>query len=160
VVAAHGGVRVPVKITDRIWFSFRGGLHVGAGGSWPGTATRSTCGTAKQEGTDSIYGVRLQGTTGSGRLSYSALAWTGYSIVVGPDLDASVFFGHGERRTFVGVGFFLRHDQLLMAVQPDTYHFEVDGGSSGGLESIEISSFDPRVSMARLQLGFRATVMF
>jgi hypothetical protein len=107
-----------------------------------------------------VYGVRLQGATGSGRLSYSALVWTGYSMVVGPDLDASVFFGLGERRTFVGVGFFLRHDQMLLAVRPDSYHFEVDDGSATTLDTVDIASFDPKVSMARLQLGFRATVMF
>jgi hypothetical protein len=160
VAAVHGGVRIPVQITERVWFAFKGGLHVGAGGSWPDGAARSSCGAGKLEGTDSVYGVRLQGATGSGRLSYSALAWTGYSVVIGPDLDASVFFRLGERRTFVGVGFFLRHDQLLLAVHPDSYHFAVDGGAATDLDTVDIASFDPKVSMARLQLGFRATVMF
>lgn len=160
VIALHGGVRVPVPISDRIWFAFRGGMHVGAGGSWPRGASRAACGAAKLADDDGIYGVRLEGATGSGRLSYSALAWSGYSIALGPDLDASVFFSLGERRSYIGVGFFLRHDQLLTAVRSDSYHFEVDGASATDLETVQLATFDPKASMARLQLGFRATLMF
>jgi len=160
VVALHGGVRVPVPISDRIWFAFRGGMHVGGGGSWPSGAARSACGAAKLAEGEGIYGVRLEGATGSGRLSYSALAWSGYSITLGPDLDATVFFGLAEGRSYVGVGFFLRHDQLLTAVSSDSYHFEVDGASATDIETVQLVTFDPKASMARLQLGFRATLMF
>ena len=160
VLSLHAGVRVPVQLRDRIWFAFRGGMHVGGGGSWPSPEARASCGAAKLSADEVLYGVRLQGESGSGRLSYAALAWNGYSLALGPDLDATVFFGLGAQPGYIGVGFFLRHDQLLAAVRPDSYHFEIDGSSSPDLETVQLGYFDPQASMARLQLGFRATLVF
>ena len=158
VLALHGAVRVPVQISNRLWFAFRGGMHVGAGGSWPTAQTRARCGEAKLGADDLLYGVRVEGANGSGRLSYSALDWSGYSFAIGPDLDATVFFQPPSGRTFIGVGFFLRHDQLLAAIRPDSYHYELDGSSSVGLETVQMNYLDPQAAMARLQLGFRLTL--
>jgi hypothetical protein len=91
-------------------------------------------------------------------LSYSALDWSGYSLAIGPDLDATVFFQPPSGETFIGVGFFLRHDQLLAAIRPDSYHYEIDGSSSVGLETVQMDYLDPQAAMARLQLGFRLTL--
>ena len=161
LAAFHVGVRAPVAVRDGLWFVFRGGVHVGGGIGHSSVASRQACAEQGLAESGLQFGARLQGDSGSaGRISYSTLGWTGGLIDFGPDLDASVYLRLPGRGEHVGLGFFFRHDQLFTDIKPDQYHFKSDLETSTGLATTELNFFDPRVSMARTQLGFRATLMF
>jgi hypothetical protein len=161
VAALHVGPRVPVHLGRRAWLSIRGGLHVGAAGTWPGSAARTAC--AGNDGDSGVlYGLRLaDSTTGAeARISYAEVGWRGYAVAFGPDLEVGAMFGAGKGSSYLGVAGFIRHDQLFAVVRGDTYYFKAEGNTSADLGSESISGMDGKASMARFQFGLRGVVMF
>lgn len=160
--ALHVGPRVPVHLGKRAWLSIRGGLHVGAAGTWPGQSARDACARSSLEPGDDagvLYGFRLSDGSDEARLSYAQVGWRGYALTFGPDLEVGAVFGAGGS-AYMGVAGFLRHDQLFAVVRGGTYHFQTGGGASSALGSASVSSMDGKASMARFQFGLRGLVMF
>ena len=159
--AVHVGPRVPVHLGKRAWLSIRGGLHVGAAGTWPGQSARDACARSNLEPGDDdgvLYGFRLSDGETEARISYAEVGWRGYALSFGPDLEVGAVFGAGP--LYLGVAGFLRHDQMFAVVRGGTYHFQAEGGASPSLGSASISAMDGKVSMARFQFGLRGLVMF
>jgi hypothetical protein len=161
--ALHVGPRVPVALGRRAWLTIRGGVHVGASGTWPSDDVRDACAQSRLEPGDDpgvLYGVRLTDGETSGRVSYAELGWRGYAVAFGPDLEVGALFGPGDAPLYLGAVAFVRHDQLFAVVRGGTYHFRDEGSASLQLGSASVSSVDGKVSMARFQFGVRAMVMF
>ena len=78
----------------------------------------------------------------------------------GPDADISFFLPLPGDSGHVGFGFFLRYDQVFAVIRNDDYHFQIDGEDGVRLGTASLEAIDARASMSRMQLGFRATMMF
>ena len=161
--ALHVGPRVPVHLGKRAWLSIRGGLHVGAAGTWPGESARDACARSSLEPGDDDgvwYGLRVSDGDDQARLSLAEVGWRGYALTFGPDLEVGAVFGAGQGSAYLGAAAVVRPAQLFAVVRGGTYHFEIEGGGTSALGSASVSAMDGKASMARFQFGLRGLVMF
>ncbi len=160
-LALHVAPRIPIHLKGDTWLQLRVGGHIGAAATWPGTEARQTCADERSLSTDGpAYGVRLSSGDQEGRVSFADLGWNGYAMVVGPDLEFGILASPGPAAVFVGGAFFIRHDQVLAAVDDGSYRFRPEGSPGVDLAKVDLAALDGAASMARFQFGARATLLF
>ncbi len=159
-VALHLAPRLAIPLRDRIWLQGRAGIHVGAVATWPSARERQSCAEHRPVDGGVAYGVQLSSNGSTAELSYSDLGWGGYGMVLGPDFEIGILGAPGKASSFMGVAFFLRHDQVFAAIESGDYHFRSAGSAPVDLETVELSALDAAASMPRFQLGARAMVLF
>jgi len=161
-VSLHVGPRLATNLTGRLWLAGRIGAHVGGALSRPTADVRNKCATASLAADGVEYGARLTADDGAtARLSLADLGWNGWAVLVGPDADIGILGAPGASKTYVGVSFFLRHDQVLPVIRGTSYHFRPEGASgSFELSSVTLNSISGRASMARFQFGLRGQMLF
>lgn len=161
-LALHVAPRIPIHIKGDTWLQLRVGGHLGAAATWPSDTVRQACadeGALAEDG-GPAYGVRLSSGEQEGRVSFAELGWNGYAMVVGPDLEFGILASPGPAPVFMGAAFFLRHDQVLAAVNDGSYRFRPEGAAGVDLGKVDLSALDGAASMARFQFGARATLLF
>jgi hypothetical protein len=160
--AVHVGPRLAWNLRGRTWLAAGVGGHVGAAGTWPQASLRQRCAEQRLQHPDDpvAYGVRLKDGASSGRVSYAELGWNGYAFVAGADAQVGVLGAPGPGRSYLGVAFFLRHDQVFAAIRDGRYLFRPEGSSSPQLGGSQLAAISGTASMPRLQFGLRAQLIF
>ena len=162
-LALHLGPRLAAPIKGRLWVAGQLGAHVGGAASFPSNEAMASCAEAgKASGGEGVeYGARLSSDVGSARLSLADLGWTRWALLVGPDLDVGILGAPGRGKTYLGVAFFVRYDQVIPIIRGTTYHFRPEEDSSSlGLGSTTLETLSGRASMARVQFGLRGRLLF
>jgi len=165
IASLHLGPRIGVLLERRAWFALTVGFHVGAGGTWTSAGDRAACAGASLEADpdDVRYGVELKDGDRTGRVSFAQLGWQGYTLALGPQLDVGVLAAPDASRVYLGVSFFVRHDQLfalLRGASDKTYFFRPDDGAGPELGAATLGAVSGTASMARFQFGVRGRMLF
>ncbi len=165
IVSLHVGPRIGVHLQRRTWFALDVGFHVGAGGTWTSAGARQDCAGASLEADpdDVQYGVELTDGEQTGRVSFAQLGWQGYTLALGPQLEVGVLAAPDASKVYLGVSFFVRHDQLFALLRggsDKTYFFRPDDGTGPRLGSVALGAVSATASMARFQFGIRGRMLF
>ncbi len=161
-LALHAAPRLALHLKGRLWLQAQVGVHVGALGTWPTSKDRESCASSRLEsaGDGVAYGARLGAGTATARVSLEDLGWRGVAFTLGPDVLVGVSFAPRASNLYLGVQFFVRHDQVFAILQEGTYRYRVEGQEGLSLGQQRLGALSAAASMARFQFGLRAQVSF
>jgi hypothetical protein len=159
-VSGHIGPRFAAPIKGRTWFAVDVDLHVGGGFGAATQADLDGCAEARSAGDPARYVTTIETEHGTARLGLGELGWRWATFALGPGLDAGILASPGERAPWLGLSFYLRHDQVFAVLPGGDLWFRPEGEGSLTLVKTTVDSLDARTAMARFQFGLRGQIQF